>query len=81
MNEYLKDNLILGDWFENFFGSITLLHVVSDVNFAMLIEFNSANQSSSFGELNRYREKNEFYNRFFCSNLTFAQFLYGSALI
>ena len=24
MNEYLKDNLILGDWHENFFGSITL---------------------------------------------------------
>ena len=25
MNEYLKDNLILGDWLENFFGWITLL--------------------------------------------------------
>ena len=24
MNEYLKDNLILGDWLEIFFGSITL---------------------------------------------------------
>ena len=24
MNEYLKDNLILGDWLENFFGWITL---------------------------------------------------------
>ena len=27
MNEYLKDNLILGDWLEIFFGSITLLVV------------------------------------------------------
>ena len=25
MNEYLKDNLILGDWLEIFFGSITLV--------------------------------------------------------
>ena len=24
MNEYLKDNLILGDWLEIFFGRITL---------------------------------------------------------
>ncbi len=24
MNEYLKDNLILGAWLENFFGWITL---------------------------------------------------------
>ena len=24
MNEYLEDNLILGDWLENFFGWITL---------------------------------------------------------
>ena len=24
MNKYLKDNLILGDWLENLFGSITL---------------------------------------------------------
>ena len=24
MNEYLKDNLILGDWLEDFLGSITL---------------------------------------------------------
>ena len=28
MNKYLKDNLILGDWLENFFGSITLPWVV-----------------------------------------------------
>ena len=28
MNEYLKDNLILGDWLENFFGSITLVYVL-----------------------------------------------------
>ena len=25
MSEYLKDNLILGDWLENFFGWITLM--------------------------------------------------------
>ena len=24
MNDYLKENLILGDWLENFFGWITL---------------------------------------------------------
>ena len=27
MNKYLKNNLILGAWLENFFGSITLLNV------------------------------------------------------
>ena len=30
MNKYLKDNLILGDSLENFFGWITLLQGVPD---------------------------------------------------
>ena len=52
MNEYLKDNLILGDWLENFFGSITLTHI-SGIKHKIVTELphNRQTQSLIYQEL------------------------------